>query len=300
MKILLTGAFKYTDEQIEYLKSQGHQLVFHKNEFDKIPFDVSDIDGVICNALFLNNPIKSFKSLKLIQLTSAGYDRVPIDYIKENSIKLFNARGVYSAPMAEFAVCGVLQLYKQSSYFYENKKKHLWEKHRGLLELCGKRVLIVGCGSIGSETAKRFKVFDAEVIGIDLCPKDNEFFDMVYPLNHLDNCLGEADIVVLSLPLTEENQHFFDDSKFQLMKPSALFVNISRGRLVDETSLISALEHNIIGGAVLDVFEEEPLAENSRLWDMENVVLTPHNSFVGENNNGRMFDIIKNNLRIFV
>ena len=107
MKLLLTGAFKCTDEQIEYLKSLGHEIVFFGDEREKLDFDVSDIEGVICNGLFVYNDIEQFHSLKYIQLTSAGFDRVPMDYIKQHGIEIHNAGGVYSIPMAEFAICGV-------------------------------------------------------------------------------------------------------------------------------------------------------------------------------------------------
>lgn len=296
MKLLLTGAFKYTQEQIEYIKSLGHDVVFVQDERVPIEFDISDIEAVVCNGLFLYTPIEKFKSLKFIQLTSAGLDRVPLDYIKEHNIKIANARGVYSAPMAEFALCGVLQLYNQSRFFYENQKQHKWEKHRGLLELTDKNVLIVGAGNIGSEVAKRFRAFDAKVIGVDLFPSDNPNFNEIHSIDELDNLLKTADVVVLTLPLTSDNEGFFNNEKFCLMKDSAVFVNIARGKLVNQNDLISALEQEKIAGAVLDVFDVEPLEKNSPLWDMENVILTPHNSFVGENNNKRMFKVIVENL----
>lgn len=296
MKILLTGAFNYTKKQIEYIKSLGYEITFVQDERIPIDFDVSDIEAVVCNGLFLHTPIERFKSLKFIQLTSAGYDRVSLDYINEHNIKIANARGVYSTPMAELALCGVLQLYKQSRFFYKNQKDHKWEKHRGLLELTDKNVLIVGAGSIGTAVAKRFKAFDANVIGVDLYPNPNESFDMVCPIEELNNKLKNADVVILTLPLTGDNAGFFDKSKFELMKSSAILVNIARGRLVNQDDLISALEQNQIAGAVLDVFEEEPLDESSKLWDMENVILTPHNSFVGDKNNDRMFKVISEHL----
>lgn len=298
MKLLLTGAFKYTQEQIEYIKSLGHDVVFVQDERVPIEFDISDIEAVVCNGLFLYTPIEKFKSLKFIQLTSAGLDRVPLDYIKEHNIKIANARGVYSAPMAEFALCGVLQLYKQSRFFYENQKQHKWEKHRGLLELIDKNVLIVGAGNIGSEVAKRFRAFDAKVIGVDLFQSDNPNFNEIYPIDELDNLLKTADVVVLTLPLTSDNEGFFNNEKFCLMKDSAVFVNIARGKLVNQNDLISALEQEKIAGAVLDVFEEEPLEESSKLWNFDNVIITPHNSFVGDMNNKRMFNIIKHNLEM--
>lgn len=296
MKLLLTGAFKYTDEQIEYLKSLGNDIVYVQDERKKIDFDVSDIEGVVCNGLFLYNDIRHFKKLKYIQLTSAGFDRVPIDYINEHEIKIYNARGVYSIPMAEFALCGVLQFIKQSRLFYKNQNNHIWEKSRTLGELSGKTVLIVGAGNIGSEVAKRFSAFDASVIGVDITDDDRKYFDKVELLDNLDEQLKIADIVILTLPLTDSTREMFDKSKFDLMKKSSIFVNIARGPLVVESDLINSLKSGDISGAVLDVFGEEPLNENSPLWDMDNVILTPHNSFVGENNNKRMFNVIVNNL----
>lgn len=297
MKLLLTGAFHYSHEQLEYLISLGYEITFVQDERVSIGFDVSDIEAVICNGLFLYTPIEKFKSLKFIQLTAAGYDRVPIDYINKHNIKISNARGVYSAPMAEFAVCGVLQLYKNARFFYENQKAHKWEKHRGLLELTGKNVLIIGAGSIGTQVAKRFKSFEANVIGVDLYTKNNDYFDTVFSLDRLDEQLSMADIVILSLPYSENNKGFFGKAKFCQMKSTAIFVNLSRGKLVNQNDLTDALINKKLNGAVLDVFETEPLDEHSPLWDMENVIITPHNSFIGDLNSKRMFDIIKNNLK---
>ena len=296
MKLLLTGAFKCTDEQIEYLKSLGHEIVFFGDEREKLDFDVSDIEGVICNGLFVYNDIEQFHSLKYIQLTSAGYDRVPMDYIKQHGIEIHNARGVYSVPMAEFALTGILQLVKQSRFFYENQKRCVWEKSRTLGELAGKTAVIVGAGNIGAEVAKRLKAFDVTVVGIDITTDQRPYFDKIELFNNLDEQLKAADIVVLTLPLTDDTKGMFDKPKFDLMKNSCIFVNIARGQLVVENDLIDALNNKKISGAVLDVFETEPLEKTSPLWDMDNVIITPHNSFVGQNNNKRMFDVIISNL----
>lgn len=296
MKLLLTGAFKYTDEQIEYIKSLGHDIVFVQDERVRLNFDVSDIEGVICNGLFLYNDIEQFGSLKYIQLTSAGLDRVPIDYVNEHCIKIYNARGVYSVPMAEFALTGILELIKQSRFFYENQKKCVWEKSRTLGELSGKTAVIIGAGNIGGEVAKRLSAFDMMVIGVDITNEKRPYFDNVEFLNALDEQLVIADVIVLTLPLMDSTRGMFNKSKFDLMKDSAIFVNIARGPLVVETDLIKALKDKKISGAVLDVFETEPLDKNSPLWKMDNVILTPHNSFVGENNDKRMFDVMISNL----
>lgn len=298
MKVLLTGAFSYTDAQLDEIRALGYEIEYVQDERVPVEFDVSDIDAVVCNGLFLYTDIEKFTSLRLIQLTSAGFDRVPLDYIRQNDISIFNARGVYSAPMAEFAICGVLEFMKNSRFFMENQKMHRWVKCRELTELAGKAVCIVGAGNIGTEVARRFGAFDCRVTGVDLTDDDRAHFDRVYTLDRLDEALPQSDVVILTLPLTSDNTAFFNKDKLSLMKSSSIFVNIARGALVNQADLIEALEQNMIAGAVLDVFEQEPLDEKNPLWDMENVILTPHNSFVGDGNSERMFKLIYENLKV--
>ena len=296
MKFLITGAVTCAENLILELKKLGHEAVFLQNESEKLPENAAEFDGVFCNGLFLHHPIESFTNLKYIQLTSAGFDRVPMDYVNKNGIRIYNARGVYSVPMAEFALSGVLSLYKEQRYFCDNQKLHKWEKHRGLKELFGKTVCIVGAGNVGGECAKRFSAFGCKVVGVDIAPYENPLFDEMLSLEKLDSALLSADIVVLTLPLTKETHHLFDKDKFDKMKKGAVLVNISRGGTVDTRALIEALDTKL-SGAVLDVFETEPLEETSPLWDMENVILTPHNSFVGEGNADRLKNVILNNLK---
>ena len=297
MNLLVTGAFSCTKEQIEYIESIGHKVIFMQQEKDELPCDYSIIDGIIGNGIFLYHPIENFSSLKFIQLTSAGFDRVPMDYIKKNNISIYNARGVYSIPMAEFALTGVLNLYKKMEFFSQNQKHHIWEKNRGVQELFGKNVLIVGAGNVGNECAKRFTAMGCAVFGCDLYPVKTENFFDVLPLGKLNTLLSKADIVVLTLPLTTETKHLFSKAKFESMKYGAVLVNIARGAVINTDDLIEALKTNL-GGAVLDVFETEPLDKNSPLWDMENVIITPHNSFVGEGNNARLFKVVVENLQM--
>lgn len=295
MRILITGAWKATEENLRAITALGHEIILHEQEKEELPVPCESVEGVICNGLFLYHPIERFTSLKYIQLTSAGLDRVPMDYIRSNGIQIFNAKDVYSAPMAEFALGGVLQLYKQSRFFAENQKKHRWEKHRGLLELAGKHVCIVGCGSVGRACAERFRAFECYITGVNRTLREDAAFDRILPMDQLNEGLRTADIVLLSLPLTEDTVNLVDECRLQSMKPGAILVNIARGLLVDTGALISALQTHLCG-AVLDVFEEEPLGEDSPLWEMENVILTPHNSFVGDGNTNRLSRLIMDNL----
>ena len=292
MNLLVTGAWSGAKEHIPELENHGHSVAFLQYEKDELPCASEWVEGVICNGLFLHHPIESCPNLRYIQLTSAGFDRVPMDYIRANGIEIRSARGVYSVPMAEYAVSGALQLYKQAAFFHENQKKHLWEKHRGLRELSGKTVCIVGCGSVGTECAKRFQAFGCRVVGIATTGREQMFFDEVRPVEELNDMLPEADVVVLSVPLTGKTNGLLDADRIAKMKADAVLVNISRGAVVDETALTEALANHRIAGAVLDVFEDEPLRDDSPLWDMENVIVTPHNSFVGEGNGERLTGVI--------
>lgn len=296
MKLLITGAWKCTSEQLNQIEAMGNSIVFMQNEKDELPCSYEEVEGVICNGLFLSHPIEKFISLRYIQLTSAGFDRVPMDYVQAHGIKIYNARGVYSIPMAEFAVSGVLQLYKQSKFFYDNQKKSVWEKHRGVLELYGKTVCIVGCGNVGTECAKRFQAFGCRIIGVDLYPREDNAYEKMYALAKLDEVLSQADVVVLTLPLTEETRHMMNEIRFAKIKDGSVLVNIARGAVVDEQTLIKALDEKLLG-AVLDVFEEEPLPADSPLWEKDNVIVTPHNSFVGDGNAERLERIILSDLK---
>jgi len=297
MKLLITGAWKCTSEQLNQIEAMGHSIVFMQNEKDELPCSYEEVEGVICNGLFLYHSIEKFTSLRYIQLTSAGFDRVPMDYVQAHGIAIHNARGVYSIPMAEFAISGVLQLYKQSRFFYENQKKSVWEKHRGVLELYGRTVCIVGCGNVGTECAKRFQAFGCKVIGVDLFPREDVVYEKMYALASLDEALLQSDLVVLTLPLTEETRYMINEQRFTKMKNGSVLVNIARGAVLDEQALLKALDEKLLG-AVLDVFEEEPLSADNPLWKKANVIVTPHNSFASDGNALRLQEVIFKSLTL--
>lgn len=290
MNLLITGAWSEAKEHIEEIRSMGHEVCFLQQEKDDLPCDPDWAEGIICNGFFLYHPIESFSNLRYIQLTSAGYDRVPMNYIQSHRIEIQNARGVYSIPMAEFAVAGVLSMYKDLGAFRDQQQRHEWQKRRNLRELAGSRVLIVGCGSVGTECAKRFKAFGCTVHGIDVTPFSNENYETIRPLEALDSELLRTDILILTVPLTEVTRHLINQQR--LARFHGILVNISRGAVIDQKAL-----EIWDGSAVLDVFEDEPLSSDSHLWDKCNTIITPHNSFVGSGNGKRLSALIMKNLK---
>ena len=153
----------------------------------------------------------------------------------------------------------------------------------------------MGCGNIGQECAKRFHAFDCRVVGVDVFTAQLPHIEKMYLVEQLEQVLPQSDVVVLTLPLTEQTTHLMQAKTLGKMKKGAILVNIARGGVVSTEDLTQALQ-NGLGGAVLDVFEEEPLPENHPLWDMENVLITPHNSFVGDHNSLRLGNVIMENL----
>lgn len=300
MTVLISGVACRNQKILDFLTAQGCKVVQHIDErisLEKVGISSADFDGVICNGLFLYNDISKFINLRWIQLSSAGYDRVPMQYINEHHITVFNARGVYSTPMAEFVLGGVLQLYKRFSVLKDNQIRHIWQKQRDVQELSGKTVCIIGCGSVGQACAKLFSAFGCCVWGVDVTAVGNEFFDKMYSIDDLNLALNSSDITVLTLPLMTSTKHFFDLERLLQCKKGSILVNVSRGAVLVEQNLIDLLRDGHFGGAVLDVFDQEPLTSDSPFWDMQNVVLTPHNSFVGEGNEDRLADLVIKNLQ---
>ena len=300
MNLLLTGCFDYTESQKEELTSLGYQIHFMQQEMGSLPLVATEVDAVVCNGLFLYHNIEEFSNLKFIQLTSAGFDRIPMDYIKSRGILLHNARGVYSVPMAEWALFRVLEHYKQAWFFRDEQEQHRWIKHRGLRELSGSQVAVIGAGNVGQEVAKRFGALGCSVTGFDIHTNRTPFFDEMELTTSLLEHIGIYDVVIITAPLLPSTKGLISFDILNAMKENATLVNIARGGLIDQEALIKVLSKRKDLFAALDVFETEPLEEESMLWKMSNVAVSPHNSFVSDRNSERMFEVIFNNLKDYI
>lgn len=300
MVLLITGCFDYSKKQIDELKSLGCNVFYMQQENEELPIAAEKVDAIVCNGLFLSHDIDEFTNLKCIQLTSAGLDRVPVDKIRDRGIVLFSARGVYSVPMAEWAVFRILEYYKQGRFFQKEQGVNHWTKHRGLREIAGTKVAIVGAGNVGQEVARRLQAFSARITGFDIHTNDTPGFDSMALVDTVKTCIAEYDIVVLTAPLLPSTKGLISRDILNAMKSGALLVNIARGGLVDEQALCEVLASRPDLYAALDVFETEPLPSDSPLWKLDNVAVSPHNSFVGDGNNTRMFMLMYDNLKRFI
>lgn len=297
--VLMTDACKLSQQQTDRITKMGYEIFICRDDADRIPDTFLKSQAIVCNRLLSVQDIEDFPDIHFIQLTSSGLDHMPLDKIRQRGIVLCNARGVYSIPIAEWVVLKILEMYKNTRFFHDAQRSAQWIKNREMLELNGKTAGIIGTGSIGCEIAKRLKAFGCKVIGLNLSGGCNEFFDSTEELGALDRFLAKCDIVILALPLTPQTRNLINRKNLCCMKNNAVLVNVSRGSIVNEEDLLQHLDRGYLKGAALDVFENEPLPELNPLWHHPRVLVTPHNSFVSENNTDRLFELVFSNLLAF-
>src|SRR5690554_313926 len=229
--------------------------------------------------LITEKNLKLLSKLKWIQLLQAGFNTVDFGLLKRNNIKLTNAKDIYSITIAEDVVCKILVLNRNVKQYLKNMEKGIWERYSNEPEIYGSTIGIIGAGSIGKEIAKRLSVFAKKIIGHRRQDKPVEYFDEIYTgEDGLDEVLKQSDYVILALPLNKDSYHLIDAKKLSLMKPNSVLINIARGEVVKQDDLIEALENKTIRAAGLDVVTPEPLPKDHKLWTLDNVFITPHNS----------------------
>ena len=243
---------------------------------------IGDGDVMVCTGFWDNELLPNADRLKFIQVCGAGYDAFDLDAIGAKGIRLANSSGCNVNAVSDHAMALLLALTRQIHTGRDNQHKPHW---RGMIsdlsqredELPGKTMLIFGLGKIGGRLARLAKAFDMTVIGLKRdtsSPIDH--VDELHPSEALMEQLPRADITVLTCPLTEETRNVIDGAAFDAMKSSSYLVNVARGGCVNQDALIDAIHRNVIAGAGIDVTVEEPLSEDSPLWGLEKVMITPH------------------------
>lgn len=253
-------------------------------------------------ASVLDHIVSRAPNLRWIHSASAGIDQVATPILRSRQVVVTNSRGVFSRPIAEYVVMMLLAIAHRLPQLIELQRERTWQPLRGR-ELGGLTVAILGYGSIGSEIAALLEPFGTRVIATRRHPErgtDDRPNVEIHGEEATDEVLGEADAVVLTAPLTDETAGMIGAPQLQAMRESAWLVNVARGRLVDEAALGRALESGWIGGAVLDVFNEEPLAPDSPLYNFPNLVVTPHTSWSSDRVVERGIELFIDNLRRYL
>jgi phosphoglycerate dehydrogenase-like enzyme len=240
--------------------------------------------------------LKVCKNLQLVLSLSAGIEKLPLRELYDKGIKVCNTKGAHGGSIAEYVLGGMLVLSHHYHVFIRNQEKCLWSPILHGEDIEEKTLCVIGAGSIGQVIGKKAKALNMRVIGIKKHPQTIEGFDQVVNMEHLHDVLEQSDYVVLATPLNKETYHLIGEEEFLKMRKNAVFINISRGNTVDENALIQALNKQQIAGAVLDVFQIEPLPIDNPLWKMENVLITPHGAGPTDNTERKTIRIIYDNI----
>ena len=238
-------------------------------------------------------------SLKWVQLCSTGFSDNVTESIVEGHVTLTNAPGLHTVPIAESVLAAMLDHAKNFGQRRIDQQAHAWRRLDND-ELCGRTVLIIGLGNIGKAVARLCGAFEMTVMGTKRRVEPVANVDTVFATNELAGHLPSADYIVIAAPLTAETECLLDDEAFAAMKSSAYLVNVGRGRIIEESALIAALEEQRIAGAYLDAFDHEPLDDKHPLWNMDKVFIVPHDSHSSPYIGDRMVDIFCDNLRRYV
>ena len=270
---------------------------------DELTRRLPQADVLVASMLWKNELAGRAHKLKFIQSISAGTDQYDKALLRERGIRLASAAGVNAQAVAEHAMALMLALARRLPEARDNQRARRW---RGMIseigaredQLTGKTLLIVGLGRIGARLARLAKAFEMHVIATKRDPATaSAEVDALHTHDRLLELLGQADVVALTCPLTPDTEHLIDARALAAMKPGAHLINVARGRVVDEPALIQALQQRRIAAAGLDVMHEEPLAADSALWAMPQVLITPHSAGETRRYEDAVIDILLDNLQ---
>ena len=273
MKILVT--LPLNERQKERLEMNFRHLKFcyclKKDVTEEVIRDAEVILGNVDLAL-----LKYAEELKWLQLNNAGTEGFCDGALPKEAV-LTNATGAYGLAISEHMIGVLFELQKKLNLYARNQREHVWKSEGHVHVIQGSRVLVIGMGDIGTMFAQKMKALGCRTVGIKRHEgRKPEGVDDLYTLERLERELPKADIVAMSLPGNQDTYHMMNAERLALMKKNAVLINVGRGITVDTDALVQALQEKHIAGACLDVTDPEPLPADHPLWDMENVILTPH------------------------
>lgn len=327
MKIVYFDAADY-EEQFLKEQNEGKYTYYLENSAlnDLAPvkeeYKDADIISVFTTSRVNRKVLEQFKNLKLIALRSVGFNHIDIDYCREHGIRVVNSPNYGNITVAEFALALLLDVCRKVTVSYlEYKNSRVSPNNLIGTELFGKTTGIVGLGAIGSEFARIVHGLGMNIIAFDKFENEEmkQKYGVVY--TDFDTLLEKSDFISIHAPLTKDNYHMFDEKSFEKMKKSAIIINTGRGELIDTQALFNALVNKKIAGAGLDVLEnEETMTDfdymiginrldkltleqtiiNSRLFQLDNVIITPHTAFNSEEAIQRILKTTMSNIEVFI
>ncbi|WP_143463652.1 NAD(P)-dependent oxidoreductase [Levilactobacillus enshiensis] len=237
--------------------------------------------------------------VKWIQTVSAGVDYLPLDYIKNHHIMLSNAVGVYSPAIAESTIGYLLYFLRGFNEAVKNQAGHFWQppERNDLVLLASQKVVIYGTGSIGQSIAELLNGFGNYPYGVNRSGRSVAGFAGTVAQKDDAALIKDTDVIINAMPSTPETDHYFNEAYFSQLNGVRVFVNVGRGTSVDEQALIDGLLHQNVLNAALDVFNTEPLPKDSKLWDLPNVLVTPHQTGFAMENTAPIFGFLADNLK---
>ncbi|MFA5560665.1 MAG: D-2-hydroxyacid dehydrogenase [Acholeplasmataceae bacterium] len=242
-----------------------------------------------------------YPNLKWVQFTTAGYDGFDFEKTKAHNILTTNAADVYNIQIAEDVFSKILYFDKQLNTYQKQMETGSWKRAKPIFEINQSTVGIIGTGAIAIEIAKRMQAFGARVIGYRRKNKLPPFFDEIQTTKAgFNQVFKESDYLVVTISLNEDTKHLIKKEQLDLMKQSALLINIARGDIIDQEALVNALTNNQIRGAGLDVTSPEPLPKDHPLWKLSNVFITPHSSNSSPYTSQRLFELVRRNLELYL
>lgn len=278
MKILVINN-QLEQKHIELIKAAAaetnNSVAFYNSEAE-IPqsnFDADIIYG------FAPSIVKTSKKLKWLCVPWAGVDSIMSPgYFANDDCLLTNSAGAYGVSIAEHMIAVSLVMMRRLDEFFDETRNGKWLLPRPQKSLKDCRITVLGTGDIGTTFAKRAKAFEpAKITGVCRSGKSSQaVYDEVLPVSKLEQILPETDLLAMSLPATPETKNIMSKEKLSLLPKGAYIVNVGRGSAIDEDALAELLESGHLAGAALDVFQKEPLPQESKLWETKNLLITPH------------------------
>jgi len=302
MTLQILSFVRLSDKQMELIHQSYPDCTLRCIRPKDLKDDLSDVDILLGYdaQMEMEKYLPQMPHLKWIHTYSAGVEKLlSHEVFCQSDILLTNSRGIHGIPMAEHVLGTMLASSRCLIEAWENQKAHVWKRLTDPDELFGKTAAIIGLGSIGREVAKHLKNMGMRIVAVKQKESTEPFVDQLFTIDYLSDALSCADYVIVTLPLTPQTKKLFNTHTFHMMKENAFFINVSRGDVVEEDDLVEALRSKCIRGASLDVFATEPLPEDSPLWSVPNLFITPHYSAISPMYLDRSLKIFRNNLQIF-